>query len=144
MQYTIIKKEIAEANGGFNTASGRYYCNLFLDHPLFKNYFVVSIPQAVGTIAMVPTAKKLAEVMNVSIPQAVGTIAMIDVSVAPLRNLLRFNTASGRYYCNERCRHWCCRNICSFNTASGRYYCNTLIQSKERCLCLFQFQYRKR
>ena len=41
-------------------------------------------------------------IFNVSIPQAVGTIA-IDVSfdVRDAESYSRFNTASGRYYCNR-------------------------------------------
>ena len=41
-----------KAVSSFNTASGRYYCN---DEEAAENYTiegVVSIPQAVGTIAM--------------------------------------------------------------------------------------------
>ena len=60
----------------------------------------VSIPQAVGTIAIDrrPYAVELAKL--VSIPQAVGTIAIAGglLTEGPLRG--SFNTASGRYYCN--------------------------------------------
>ena len=62
---------------GFNTASGRYYCNA-------------------GVI--LNAARKL----RVSIPQAVGTIAMGLLRVMSTLMEVRFNTASGRYYCNLR------------------------------------------
>ena len=65
---------------GFNTASGRYYCNLFAE-----------------------ALEMLIESGNVSIPQAVGTIAMIlkqKIYILLLKD--SFNTASGRYYCNSR------------------------------------------
>ena len=37
---------------GFNTASGRYYCNGHIVEALFEMSTLVSIPQAVGTIAI--------------------------------------------------------------------------------------------
>ena len=38
----------------FNTASGRYYCNVASDNPsVCGGFYSVSIPQAVGTIAIV-------------------------------------------------------------------------------------------
>ena len=62
----------------FNTASGRYYCNL---------------PKML---------EKHVQAWKVSIPQAVGTIAIrtSKVTLPPL--LACFNTASGRYYCNVK------------------------------------------
>ena len=41
---------------GFNTASGRYYCNNNRTTEIFNNWFV-SIPQAVGTIAIAGLTK---------------------------------------------------------------------------------------
>ena len=37
------------AKAGFNTASGRYCCNILIDE--VHRYVSVSIPQAVGTVA---------------------------------------------------------------------------------------------
>ena len=63
---------------------------------------------------------------NVSIPQAVGTIAIL-ISIMILERLQqRFNTASGRYYCNYRVVHNGENLLVCFNTASGRYYCNNV------------------
>ena len=61
---------------GFNTASGRYYCNDKKVRISNKKYENVSIPQAVGTIAIQIMNFNLAEFAEVSIPQAVGTIAI--------------------------------------------------------------------
>ena len=62
----------------------------------------------------------------VSIPQAVGTIAILPEQETPgIYFIVCFNTASGRYYCNRRQRGLVFKPIgLSFNTASGRYYCN--------------------
>ena len=60
---------------GFNTASGRYYCNKKQKSLLFQR-LKVSIPQAVGTIAMRNHAYHMVWDHEVSIPQAVGTIAI--------------------------------------------------------------------
>ena len=60
----------------FNTASGKYYCNLNLSYMIHRfHYVIVSIPQAVSTIAIV----------NYDVREAAAT---------------GFNTASGKYYCN--------------------------------------------
>ena len=59
----------------FNTASGRYYCNLL--SLLLQLQLLVSIPQAVGTIAIeARQSGKDKRFWGVSIPQAVGTIAI--------------------------------------------------------------------
>ena len=63
----------------------------------------VSIPQAVGTIAIIRNLIEVSyrvAVFFVSIPQAVGTIAMRQKFQEYLGRWQRFNTASGRYYCN--------------------------------------------
>ena len=60
----------------FNTASGRYYCNSHDDIKMSSQLCKVSIPQAVGTIAIQIMNFNLAEFAEVSIPQAVGTIAI--------------------------------------------------------------------
>ena len=64
---------------GFNTASGRYYCNKKMEGGAQGYLIKVSIPQAVGTIAILQINFKDNEgtwVLTVSIPQAVGTIAI--------------------------------------------------------------------
>ena len=63
----------------FNTASGKYYCNvkqLQSDNALLRE---VSIPQAVSTIAIV-FVQELTRTCKyaVSIPQAVSTIAILQ------------------------------------------------------------------
>ena len=63
---------------GFNTASGRYYCNRLERSRNHFPFYDVSIPQAVGTIA---------------IKLMIGRRCI---------ERLRFNTASGRYYCNKQ------------------------------------------
>ena len=60
----------------FNTASGRYYCNLKIFFVTVLIIYTVSIPQAVGTIAIEVTPR-FKGAADVSIPQAVGTIAII-------------------------------------------------------------------
>ena len=60
----------------FNTASGKYYCNSKLSPLLKESTTIVSIPQAVSTIA----------------------ISMNKTKVAC--NAGSFNTVNGKYYCN--------------------------------------------
>ena len=84
----------------FNTASGKYYCNLDS-----------------------ATAVAAASLMSVSIPQAVSTIAIV-VMWSLLHDTCSFNTASGKYYCNKLSQA-SLRMLISFNTASGKYYCNS-------------------
>ena len=66
-----------------------------------KSVVMVSIPQAVGTVA---TRRFKNESIKrnepVSIPQAVGTVATTSKSLADKKVLNCFNTASGRYCCN--------------------------------------------
>ena len=108
----------------------------------------VSIPQAVGTIAIDQSTivrpkhhrfntasgryycnKYNGEVVlvstTVSIPQAVGTIAIMAVAGPEKNTFFCFNTASGRYYCNvTNALGSGNKYSLGFNTASGRYYCN--------------------
>ena len=103
----------------------------------------------------------------VSIPQAVSTIA-IRLRCFFRDSFGRFNTASGKYYCNNakssrptfralmvsipqavstiamflKGMNIKSISILSFNTASGKYYCNE--QYNERRSQDFRFQYRKR
>ena len=66
--------------------------------------------------------------IKVSIPQAVGTIAIQVKADMERDKWLSFNTASGRYYCNCQDNEWFeYMMTLSFNTASGRYYCNFLM-----------------
>ena len=61
---------------GFNTASGKHYCNpLELKHR-WERVQLVSIPQAVSTIAMASMPYADIYLERVSIPQAVSTIAI--------------------------------------------------------------------
>ena len=57
------------------------------------------IPQAVGTVATLSELEEEFE-SDVSIPQAVGTVAT-GVVFSTTSTLKRFNTASGRYCCND-------------------------------------------
>ena len=63
---------------GFNTASGKYCCNVWIPSN-YMTLIAVSIPQAVSTVA---TCTK-------------GTVKSIFVLLAG------FNTASGKYCCNH-------------------------------------------
>ena len=45
-------KKINASTACFNTASGRYYCNIRMYLGETENKYEVSIPQAVGTIAI--------------------------------------------------------------------------------------------
>ena len=77
MQPIIAKTSGLLAEPGFNTASGRYCCNLY-NCPIRGNWNVhVSIPQAVGTVATNLNFQKIISGKSslVSIPQAVGTVA---------------------------------------------------------------------
>ena len=56
-----------------------------------------------------------------------------------------FNTASGRYCCNDSIEHMFKMSVLfSFNTASGRYCCNMLevVGFKFEDLNLFQYRTR--
>ena len=88
---------------GFNTASGKYCCNSLKQNLLRLNQ-KVSIPQAVSTVATNSSyiVCSTYDVEKVSIPQAVSTVA--TRSIIPRFNdayISSFNTASGKYCCNE-------------------------------------------
>ena len=58
----------------------------------------------------------------------------------------RFNTASGKHYCNFPRKPFGWKNqqwLDSFNTASGKHYCND-IPVNECIIYGGEFQYRKR
>ena len=64
--------------------------------------------------------------LSVSIPQAVSTVAT-DCSIAAniCLSCFRFNTASGKYCCNEDESLYTHKSVNGgFNTASGKYCCN--------------------
>ena len=66
----------------FNTASGRYCCNLCgTNTQFYKLKEIVSIPQAVGTVATISIDVHGEGRIPVSIPQAVGTVATISIDV---------------------------------------------------------------
>ena len=69
--------KLSQLYKSFNTASGRYYCNCLPQKPnVGGSAFLVSIPQAVGTIAITIEGVEYSTIAMVSIPQAVGTIAI--------------------------------------------------------------------
>ena len=119
-----------EYTESFNTARGKHCCNLIRFLLSLQLCKLVSIPQAVSTVATIRVClKDIKKYQQVSIPQAVST-------VATLRNHLydylvhRFNTASGKHCCNLKISHVCCASILSFNTASGKHCCNHLMVAK--------------
>ena len=63
---------------------------------------IVSIPQAVSTVATgeLPVGKA-AKLLTVSIPQAVSTVATEQEVLKVMAFTHGFNTASGKYCCNE-------------------------------------------
>ena len=62
----------------------------------------VSIPQAVSTVATKEAGFIYSENCFVSIPQAVSTVATRSKLPQPRVVLQSFNTASGKYCCNSR------------------------------------------
>ena len=85
---------------------------------------VVSIPQAVSTVA---TGRRwnVKQTLSVSIPQAVSTVATLEKDYFVVVASFSFNTASGKYCCNEGISYSSVtRNLAGFNTASGKYCCN--------------------
>ena len=67
----------------------------------YQMHIVVSIPQAVGTVATRDSYGEFNQLTNtVSIPQAVGTVATFSLGHKP-GEVASFNTASGRYCCNR-------------------------------------------
>ena len=74
MTNTIVDLAIIS---GFNTASGKYYCNKWFIYVHKADVYDVSIPQAVSTIAIGEWKK-----------------------IILFKYGFSFNTASGKYYCN--------------------------------------------
>ena len=130
----------------FNTASGRCCCNgkdyenLYLGFDEFQyrkrqallqlkmklvliiiEKTLVSIPQAVGTVATSANVQPSSVSYSVSIPQAVGTVA------------------TQFYFLLSQVINECC-----FNTASGRHCCNMFWQFCIQRINWWMFQYRKR
>ena len=84
---------------GFNTASGKYCCNIIYLKEIPKGSSWVSIPQAVSTVATTyKISRNIYAKLEVSIPQAVSTVATYQDCYGPDRG--GFNTASGKYCCN--------------------------------------------
>ena len=67
------------------------------------SFLVVSIPQAVSTIAICIEKLTMLDIncVMVSIPQAVSTIAIDNYDGYLHYSQDSFNTASGKYYCND-------------------------------------------
>ena len=61
-----------------------------------------------------------------------------------IKIILSFNTASGKYYCNQYATVYQASYIYRFNTASGKYYCNLTIGKSLSQASTRLFQYRKR
>ena len=111
----------------FNTASGKYYCNTMIFERLLQQQWrfnTASGKYYCNLWAYVPWVSLL--LWPVSIPQAVSTIAMKwKLLVMAKATQLGFNTASGKYYCNfiwDPVQKQVLLQC--FNTASGKYYCN--------------------
>ena len=62
-------------NLSFNTASGKYCCNVKDERGVVIERSHVSIPQAVSTVATKQLVAMAVAVVTVSIPQAVSTVA---------------------------------------------------------------------
>ena len=62
---------------------------------------IVSIPQAVSTVATDTFNAILENNVSVSIPQAVSTVATLLESDTLKKKTMSFNTASGKYCCNH-------------------------------------------
>ena len=75
---------------GFNTASGKYYCNSKGSRSRDPHRLGVSIPQAVSTIAMSFTHKTQVTIGSVSIPQAVSTIAIVVMATVLFVGMFTF------------------------------------------------------
>ena len=138
----------SKSASSFNTASGRYYCNSFGFLLVMKeNFFFVSIPQAVGTIAIYESFSMDNTIFHAGFNTASGRYycnAVIENAFVAEDPEEGFNTASGRYYCNHSKKlSQVIHSDFSFNTASGRYYCNSVFiysgSTKVK-----GFQYRKR
>ena len=115
----------------FNTASGRYYCNARHVFGGKNTSASVSIPQAVGTIAIL---NFLVDILIIAFQYRKRQVLLqcsfggtgVDAAI-----LAGFNTASGRYYCNDSgVANYRLVEQSSFNTASGRYYCNFICVQK--------------
>ena len=86
----------------FNTASGRYYCN-YQQQVCSQKNILKRFNTASGRYYCNVTTKTymlLQFIVIVSIPQAVGTIAIVELRKFFVYGVESFNTASGRYYCN--------------------------------------------
>ena len=91
-------------NLSFNTASGKYCCNVKDERGVVIERSHVSIPQAVSTVATILILVTMYLTINtkVSIPQAVSTVATLEFMEEYSDDNASFNTASGKYCCNSR------------------------------------------
>ena len=102
---------------GFNTASGKCCCNSSASRPC-RYRAQVSIPQAVSAVASSPLFslpfgqglemcgphRRFAPLLPRTlrrIPQAVGAVATNDGRLVMTFIIVSFNTASGKYCCND-------------------------------------------
>ena len=74
----------------FNTASGKHCCNILVNGVVVGKFDcpLVSIPQAVSTVATLKDLNMLLVVTNVSIPQAVSTVATYKHWVDTHKNMV--------------------------------------------------------
>ena len=113
-----MKKVMAVATVGFNTASGKYYCNYIKHNESVHLSWGFNTASGKYYCNVVVASFNEGDYFDVSIPQAVSTIAM--------KRNDGIHALYGR----------------GFNTASGKYYCN--INPQKPWLCIYEFQYRKR
>ena len=109
----------------FNTASGRYCCNIKDCYPLWRQSIIVSIPQAVGTVATSYFSSLFKTTKDaVSIPQAVGTVATL-LSIDQIKTLGEVSIPQAVGTVATKAGAVVETGVFSFNTASGRYCCNS-------------------
>ena len=78
---TVATKKVfleMDSKLSFNTASGKYCCNMLMVGEDLKIFEGVSIPQAVSTVATKKFVATLNGEFQVSIPQAVSTVATVE------------------------------------------------------------------
>ena len=125
-----MKKQVsaifANIRASFNTASGRHCCNNlqnYDDKRFCRKQFQYRKRQALLQQFVIFHRAQFHKL--VSIPQAVGTVATFRMqNLTMMSTTSSFNTASGRHCCNYTRSNGRKRNLRSFNTASGRHCCN--------------------
>ena len=124
----------------FNTASGKYYCNIIDGGKKAKSFYEVSIPQAVSTIAISKNFESIDSAylsFNTASGKYYCNFAAKSWAML-LSTALSFNTASGKYYCNWKASP-AEQQAAGFNTASGKYYCNQVLSSMLLKRCIYGF-----